>query len=162
MVNRLVLVIALFLASSLVGFAQSETTSEASGVVSGHGHQSPQPQTIKQLAEAISEAFTANELGRHDAERPYLGTVRIRIEHSISGEIESKSFKTLEAAEKWLSRRGDEGPARNGGTLRRCRKGICTFEQEGMLHNNLYLQRITYGMRRGRPYIKAIHLLDGD
>ena len=144
--NKFVVVAALILTFSLPGFAQS-----------------PQTQPVEEFAKGVADAFAAGELGRLDAERPYVRTVRIRVEHSITGEVESRSFKTLAAAGRWLtSRERDEGPARNGGTLRRCRRGVCTFEQEGMLHNNLYLQRITYGMRRGRPYVKAIHLIDGD
>ena len=163
MVNRFVLATALILASSLVGSAQSNTTQGASGVEPTRAHLSRQSQTVEELAKAVADAFAANELGKLDAERPYLRALRIRVEHSITGDIESRNFKTFEAAEKWINRRGmEDGPARNGGTLRRCRRGVCTFEQEGMLHNNLYLQRITYGMRRGRPYVKAIHLIDGD
>ena len=159
--NNLVLLTALILAFSLAGFAQPNTTSDASGVGPARATASYQTQTIKQLAEAVSDAFTAGELGRLDAERPYSGAVRIRVEHSITGDIVTRSFKTLEAAEQWLTK-DNQDSGRNGGALRRCRKGVCTFEQEGMLHNNLYLQRITYGIRRGRPYIKAIHVIDGD
>ena len=152
--NKVLVVAALILTFSLHVFAQSGTTSEASGVA---------PQTVEQLAKAVADAFAAGELGRLDAERPYLRTVRIRVEHSISGQIVTRSFRTLARLERWLKgRERDDGPARNSGALRRCRRGVCTFEQEGMLHNNLYLQRITYGMRRGRPYVKAIHLIDGD
>lgn len=159
--NKLALLTALVLAFSLAVFARSETTLDTSRIGPARTGASLQTQTIKQLAEAVSDAFTAGELGRLDAERPYLGAVRIRVEHSITGDIVNRSFKTLEAAEKWLTRENQES-GRNGGALRRCSRGVCTFEQEGMLHNNLYLQRITYGMRRGRPYIKAIHIIDGD
>ncbi len=153
--NKLVLVTALILAFTLPGFAQSKTTSEA--------HSSAQAQTVEQLAKAVADAFAAGELGSLDAERPYLGTVRIRYEHSITGDVVTRSFRTLARIEQWLKgRERDDGPARNSGTLQRCRRGVCAFEQEGMLHNNLYLQKITYGMRKGRPYIKAIYVIDGD
>lgn len=77
--------------------------------------------------------------------------------------IENRSFRTLLQAELWLkSRERAEGPGRNIGPLQQCTKGVCTFELSGMLHNNIYLQRITYGVRQGKPYIKAIHLIDGD
>jgi hypothetical protein len=144
--NKLVLAGALILAFSLPGIAQSNQT-----------------QTPEELVKAVADAFSAGELGRLDAERPYLQTVRIRVEHSITGGVEARSFRTLARLERWLKgRETGEGPARNGGALRRCRRGVCTFEQEGMLHNNLYLQRITYGLRKGRPYIKAIHIIDGN
>ncbi|HKQ53065.1 MAG TPA: hypothetical protein VJT74_11885 [Pyrinomonadaceae bacterium] len=144
--NRFVIIAALILTFSLHGFAQS-----------------PQTQPVEEFAQAVAQAFAAGELGKLDAERPYVRTVRLRIEHSISGQIVTRNFRTLARLEQWLKgRERDEGPARNSGTLRRCRRGVCTFEQEGMLHNNLYLQRITYGLRRGRPYVKAIYLVDGD
>ena len=143
--NKLVLVCALILAFSLPGIAQSPS----------------QTQTPEELVKAVADAFSAGELGKLDAERPYLRTVRIRVEHSITGGIEARSFRTLERLERWLDG-ANRDSARNGGALRRCRRGVCTFEQEGMLHNNLYLQRITYGLRKGRPYIKAIHIIDGD
>ncbi len=120
-------------------------------------------ETIGQLAKTLSEAFTANELGRLDAERPYLGTVRIVLEHSITGEIESKNFKSFKAGEQWFkSRAREDGPARNSGPLLQCSKGVCTYEQVGMLHNNLYLQKITYGYKNRIPYIKTMYVLDGD
>ncbi|MBC7912348.1 MAG: hypothetical protein H7Y30_17710 [Pyrinomonadaceae bacterium] len=120
-------------------------------------------ETVEQLAKMLSEAFTANELGRLDAAQTNPGTVRIVLEHSITGEIESKIFKTFAAGEKWFkSREREDGPARNSGTLLRCKASICTYEQEGMLHNNLYLQKITYGYKKRLPYIKAIYVIDGD
>jgi len=161
--KKLALLTALILTFSSVGLAQSKITSEARGVEPLRAHASSQPQTVDELAKTVADAFAANTLESLDADRPYMRTVRIRVEHSITGEVESRSFRTFAAAGRWLtSRERDDGPARNSGTLRRCRRGVCTFEQEGMLHNNLYLQRITYGMRRGRPYVKAIYLIDGD
>jgi hypothetical protein len=45
----------------------------------------------------------------------------------------------------------------------KCAKGVCTYNFDGgILHNNLYLKKITYGMRGGCPYLKSIYLLDGD
>jgi hypothetical protein len=162
MVNRLVLLAALILTLSPAVSARPKTTPGAGGVGPAHAPASSQTQAAEELAKSVADAFASKELGRLDAERPYLRTVRIRVEHSITGEIENKIFKTLGAAESWLKSRGNEETNRNGGSLRRCRRGVCTFEREGMLHNNLYLHRITYGLRRGRPYVKAIHLIDGD
>lgn len=160
--NKLVLVTALILAFSLPGFAQSKTTAEASGVEPSRSHPTRRAQTVEELAKAVADAFAAGELGRLDAERPYLRTVRLRVEHSITGDVESRSFRSLERLQQWLDKGENQDSQRNSGTLRRCRRGVCAFEQEGMLHNNLYLQRITYGTRGGRPYVKAIHLIDGD
>jgi hypothetical protein len=69
----------------------------------------------------------------------------------------------LAQIDRWFksSERAD-GPGRNVGPLEKCSKGVCTFEVVGMNHNNLFLQKITYGMRKGKPYIKAIYIADGD
>ena len=160
---KFILPMALLLAFISIGVAGSQTTSGAKGIKPARAHSSSQTQTIQQLANAVAEAWSKGKLGSLDAGRPYVGSMRIRIEHSITGAVESRSFRTLAQAERWLkSRERADGPARNIGPLRQCSKGVCAFEQTGMLHNNLYLQKITYGMRKRQPYIKAIHLIDGD
>ena len=160
---KMVLLTALLVASTSVGPARSETTSGARGAEAARAGSTSQEQSIEQLAGTVAEAWGEGKLGDLDERRPYVGAVRIRIEHGITGEVESRRFRTLAQAERWFkSRERADGPGRNIGTLRQCRRGVCAFEQDGMLHNNLYLQKITYGIRRGRPYVKAIHLVDGD
>lgn len=160
---KIVLLTTLFLAFSSLGFAQSKTTSDMKGSQATHARPSAKTGTIEQLAAALSEAFTANALGRLDAQQPKPGTVKIVVEHSISGRIETKNLTSFARVEQWLkSRERKDGPARNGGPLQQCRRSVCTYEQLGMLHNNLYLQKVTYGLRKGQPYIKAIYVIDGD
>jgi hypothetical protein len=54
-------------------------------------------------------------------------------------------------------------PARESRSRLNCRKGFCNYNfQAGILHNHLYLQKIAYGYRNSRPYIKTIYLLDGN
>jgi hypothetical protein len=54
-------------------------------------------------------------------------------------------------------------PGRESRPLVRCAKGVCTYNFDGgILHNHLYLKKISYGTRSGCPYIKTIYLLDGD
>jgi hypothetical protein len=126
--------------------------------------------TIEGTVKALAEAYTAKALGRLDNLSPFLGTVRIIIEHSLADDnardrFETKQFATLERAEQWLrSREHDEGlPARESRPLVQCKGGVCTYDFDGgILHNHLYLQKISYGYRKGRPYIKTIYLLDGD
>lgn len=55
-----------------------------------------------------------------------------------------------------------KGTNLNVANLKQCKKGMCTFDNAGLLHNNLYLKKITYGFTKGRPYIKAVYFLDGD
>lgn len=160
---KFVLLSTIILALGQTAFAQSKTTFAAGGVGQSRAHLSPQTQTIEQLANAVADAFTAGTLGTLDAGRPYVGTVRVVIQNLV--DAERKNFRTLAAFERWLkSRETQDGPItnprRNMGALRQCRKGICTFEDAGGLHNMLYVQKITYGMRKGRPYIKAIHLVN--
>lgn len=127
-------------------------------------------ETIEQIVSALSEAYTAKALGKLDARRPYAGKVKIVIEHSLAEDdaqdrFESKVFASLAKGEQWLrSREREEGaPYRETRPLLRCKNGVCTYNfEDGILHNHLYLRKITYGYRAGRPYIKTIYLLDGD
>lgn len=127
-------------------------------------------QTIGQLEDSVAVAFMAKTLGKLDARRPYFGRVKIVIEHSLASDddkdrFEIKAFKTLASAEQWLnSREREDGtPFRESRDLLRCRNGLCTYNLDGGIgHNHLYLKKIAYAYRNGRPYIKTIFLLDGD
>jgi hypothetical protein len=67
-------------------------------------------------------------------------------------------------ADRWFKSRESEGmPGRNTRPLLKCAKRLCTYNSEGgILNRNLYLTKITYSIRGGCPYLKTIHLLDGD
>ncbi len=161
---KIVLLTALIPALGLTVFAQSKTTSDAGAAAQSRAHLSPQKQTIQELANAVATAWGEGKLGSLDAGRPYVGSVKVVVEFQ-AGEppvIERKTFRTLAQVDRWFkSRERADGPGRNTGQLKQCSKGVCTFEQEGMLHNNLYLKKITYGMSKGKPYIKAIYVDDG-
>jgi ABC-type multidrug transport system fused ATPase/permease subunit len=137
--------------------------------ITAYAQSSTKIATIGELAAAISEAFTAGNLDSLDAGKPYAGKIKIVIEHSLAGDDDkdrfaTKTFKTLAAAEDWLdSRESSPGmPSRHPSQVLTCRKGVCDFFDQGLLHNNLYLKRLDYGYRNGIPFIKAIHFLDGD
>jgi hypothetical protein len=124
---------------------------------------------VEQLMEALDKAYTDKALGRLDARRPYAGRVRIVISHSLMDDddphsIERRQFRTLAQAERWLKSRERGGlPNRQTRPLLECKRGTCEYDFDGgILHNQLYLQSVDYGLRRGRPYIKTIYLLDGD
>lgn len=124
---------------------------------------------IEQLMEALDKAYTDKALGRLDARRPYLGRVRVVIENSLLGDddpkqIERRQFRTLAQAERWLKSREQDGlPRRETRPLLECTGGSCEYDfNGGILHNHLYLQSVSFGYRRGRPYIKTIYLLDGN
>ena len=126
-------------------------------------------QSIEDLVKAVAESYEAKTLGSLDTQKPYVGKVRIVIEHSLAEDSAKdrfviKWFTSLARAERWLkSREHEEMPGRGARPLVRCAKGVCTYNFDGgILHNHLYLKRITYGLRAGCPYLKTIYLLDGD
>jgi len=125
------------------------------------------PESIEQIVQGVAEAYEAKDLGKLDAEHLIVGKIKIIIEDSLADGKDAfhvKWFKSFGQAEAWLkSREHDELPGRQTRSLLKCRKGSCTFDlSAGILHNTLYLKRITYVVRKGRPFITAIHLLDGD
>jgi hypothetical protein len=126
-------------------------------------------QTIEDLVKAVAEAYEAKTLGSLDAQKPYVGKLRIVIENSLAEDNAKdrfviKWFTSLTRADRWLkSRQHEELPGREAKPFVRCAKGVCTYNFDGgILHNHLYLKKITYGARGGCPYIKTIYLLDGD
>lgn len=126
-------------------------------------------QPIKNLVEAFAESFANKTMGTLDAHRPFVGRFTIRIEHSLADDddpqrFEVRRFSSFARAEAWFKSREIEGmPGRNTRPVLKCAKGVCSYNSEGgILHNNLYLTKITYGIRHGCPYIRTIYLLDGD
>jgi hypothetical protein len=126
-------------------------------------------QSVADMVNAFSEAFENKKMGQLDADRPYVGTIRIVIEHSLADDNDPQRFKvrkfaSFARAEKWFKSQEIEGmPGRNTRPLKKCAKGVCSYNSEGgILHNNLYLTKVTYGIRGGCPYVKTIYLLDGD
>jgi hypothetical protein len=121
------------------------------------------------LSKAVAEGYEARTLGNLDAQKPYMGRVRIVIEHSLAEDNAKDRFvikwaASLAKAEAWLkSREHDAMPGRESRPLERCANGACTYNFDGgILHNHLYLKKITYRTRSRCPYIKTIYLLDGD
>ena len=126
-------------------------------------------QPVEDLVNKFADSFMNKKMASLDADRPYVGRFTIRIEHSLADDddpkrFEVKRFSSFARAEQWLKSREIEGlPGRNTRPLLKCAKGVCSYNSEGgLLHNNLYLTKITYGIRRGCPYLKTIHILDGD
>jgi hypothetical protein len=126
-------------------------------------------QPVEDLVKAVAEGYETRTMRRLDAQKPYVGRVRIVIEHSLADDNAKdrfviRSFSSLARAERWLkSREHEEMPGRDTKPLGRCAKGVCTYNFDGgIVHNTLYLKKITYGTRGGCPYIKTIYLLDGD
>jgi hypothetical protein len=129
----------------------------------------PEPGTIEQLAIELPDAYATRNLGRLDRKYPVQGKIKVEIEDSLSGGDEqrrsrTKEFRSLAQVEQWLrSRSRDDLPVRESRPLIGCKQGSCTYDfSAGILHNHLYLKRISYGDRNGRPYLKTIYLLDGN
>jgi hypothetical protein len=129
----------------------------------------PEPGTIEQLAIELSDAYVTKNLGRLDRKYPVRGKVKIEIENSL-GEDDDKSkyrtkeFQSLSQGEQWLrSKARNDFPVRESRPLIACKQGSCTYDfSAGILHNHLYLKKISYSYKNGRPYLKTIYLLDGD
>jgi hypothetical protein len=123
-------------------------------------------QTIEQLVNKVAVAYMSKTLAELDAAHPYVGKVKIIIEHSLDEDsYEVKLSQKLEYAEEWMKNREREDgtPFREARDLLGCRRGVCTFNLDGGIsHNHLYLKKVYYGYRKGAPYIKTLYLLDGD
>jgi len=121
-------------------------------------------QPIDQLVYELSEAYSAKKLADLDSDKPFLGNITVVIEHSLRKKVERKTFKTLAKVDEWLkSREKEDLPSRETSTIKQCKKGVCTFDWDsGILHNQLYLNKVTFTSGNGRFYLTAIHLLDGD
>lgn len=128
--------------------------------------------TIEKLVDQFEIAFEAHTLEKLDAKWRGHGKVRIVIEYqTIPNEV--KVFRTYRGLERWLrSRETDSMPAEDGTVMKLpmriamrregCRRGVCSYISDGGIdHNRLYIQRVSYGYRQGRPYIKSIRLLSG-
>lgn len=124
---------------------------------------------LARTAETIADAYSMRDLGRLDRLGLIRGTVKIVIEHSLaqedSGEFVVRRFSSFYRAERWLANRHPQPglPFRAVREFQGCRRGTCTFwEDGGILHNQLYLEKILYGYRNGRLFIKELYFLDGD
>jgi len=124
-----------------------------------HAESPCKKQTIEDLVKAVAEGYETKTLGSLDAQKPYVGKVRIVIESSLAEDNAKdrfviKWFASLIRAERWLkSREHEEMPGRVTKPFVRCAKGVCTYNfGDGIVHNTLYLKKITYGSRGGCPY----------
>lgn len=120
-------------------------------------------QTTEQIANNFSAAFTAKKLDTLDAYRGTAGKITLTIENSLSGKLTVKTFANLKAIEKWLTKREiDELPGRTANELVNCKKGVCSFKIDGLLHSTLFLKKVSFGYTKSKcPYIKSIYIVDG-
>ena len=127
-----------------------------------------QKKSIEQIQAAVAEAYKAKTLGQLDGRRLVNGSLLVVIEHSLSegkGQYVRRKFKTLGQLDAWLKQheRAEGAPFRQLMPLKKCAQGRCSYNFDGgILHNQLYLHDLYYGVRKGRPYILKLHLLDGD
>lgn len=124
---------------------------------------SAQANSPRRLAHKVEIAYLYG-LGELDGKGLINGRLRVLVEDSISEEIERHNFRSFAEMEHWLKKeqRPDGTPARATGDLGSCNKTRCIIEyNNGILHNHLYLKKITFGYRNGRRYIREIRLLDG-
>jgi hypothetical protein len=120
-------------------------------------------QTAEQIANDFSAAFSGKKLDTLDANRGAAGKITVTIENSLSGKLTVKTFANLKAVEKWLTKREiDELPGRIANELVSCKKGVCSFKIDGLLHSTLFLKNISFGYTKSKcPFIKSIYIVDG-
>lgn len=119
--------------------------------------------TIEELVGSMGQAFAGKTLASLDADKPYVGSVTVVIQHSLGGKATTKSFKSFADVDKWLkSREKEDMPNRNSNPLKSCKSGACSYDVSSLLHNNLYIKKVTYTSSKGKFYIKTVTLLDGD
>lgn len=115
------------------------------------------------LAKKVEKAYM-NDLSSLDGKRRMRSRLRVVVENSLSGDLETHYFKSFRSAEKWLKKgeRKDGTPFRATGALGSCNNARCIFSYDsGILHNHLYLKKVTFSYSSGRRYIREIRLLDG-
>lgn len=129
----------------------------------------PELGTIEQLAIELPDAYATRNLGRLDRKYPVQGKIKVEIEDSLRGDdakdkSRTKEFRNFAQVEQWLRTKARNNfPVRESRPLIGCKQDSCTYDfSAGILHNHLYLKKISYGDRNGRPYLKTIYLLDGN
>lgn len=127
----------------------------------------------KGLAEQVKKAYGGNVLSTLDDANVLSGKFDAVIEntgidtanprwHEL--QFERGSFASFRDMQIWLKQREKTSgvPFWFTGKLSNCRKGLCMFTFPGGIdHNRLYLQKVYYGYKKGRLYVKKISLLNG-
>lgn len=123
-----------------------------------------QDKQAKKTGAEIARAFERGQLRKLDAKNLLSGKIKLTIENSIGEpEFERYSFSSFAAMGRWIKKQEFDGlPNKVAWPLVGCRKGVCTFFRDGgILHNQLYLKKVTYGYRNKRLFIRGIQLLAG-
>ena len=130
----------------------------------GEAQAQTQDKQAKKVGAEIASAFERGQLRKLDPKNLVRGSVKLTIENSIGEpEFEYHTFRSFAAMGRWIKKREMDGlPNKVAWPLVGCRKGTCTFFRDGgILHNQLYLKKVTYGYRNKRLYIRGIQLLAG-
>lgn len=116
------------------------------------------------LARTISTAFS-NGLTGLDKRHLLRGRLKLTKQYDITDGLESKTFASFAAMERWLKKEENEPgfPVRMSGENVSCRRGICRLDlvDNQMAHNHVFLTRIYYGYVGGRIYVKRLRILYG-
>lgn len=129
------------------------------GIAGAQVRQKPVKYTPVQLAEAVLKAFEGKDFSQLDKEHPYLNSIQVafRSEYDETTTV-GNTVKSLKQATKGLFadlRKPDPGTV-NSGPVKKCEKGVCTYDVEVTLHRMTILHSISYGMKNGSAYIKRI------
>lgn len=133
----------------------------------GNNAQTACNKTPELIAGEFTTAFEQKKLDSIDTKR--VGKITLTMENSLyedgaKGQFVVKTFANMKALEKWLTKREiDELPGRTANELISCKKGVCSFKIDGLLHNTLFLKKVTLGYTKDKcPFIKSVYIVDGN
>ncbi len=128
------------------------------GIAGAQVRQKPDKFTPNQLAEAVLKAFEAKDFSDLDKLHPYLSSIQVGYRSEYDEKTTVETVKSLKQATKGLFaelKKPDPGTV-SSGPVKKCQKGICTYDVEVTLHRMTILQSISCGMKNGSAYIKRI------
>ncbi|MFT3744940.1 MAG: hypothetical protein QM785_11695 [Pyrinomonadaceae bacterium] len=121
----------------------------------------------RRVANAVGDGFAA-DLRPLDRKGLQHGGFSVLYQYWITDidqkEYESRRFGSFTAFENWLrknTRKEDNTPFRVAGNVKNCTATNCTIETGNMRHNHLFLKRVWFAYRRGKPIVRKIHLIYG-
>lgn len=123
--------------------------------------------TKKRIDRLAARIGDASDLSIFDGQGLIRGSLKIVIEYGIydigQARFEIRRVRSFKAAERWLKSREKNGfPWRVYRDFWGCRNGRCTFDNVSPgAHSWMFTQKILYGYRKKRSYIKAIYFLQG-
>ncbi len=121
--------------------------------------------TIEKAIKLLTDAYAGKRMKTLDGIGIKGDEVQFVIEHSLTSDYEVEEARTFSQADRWLRSLEIEKdmPSREVRPLVWCRKGLCVFDfEDGISHNALYIDKVTYVYKQGCPSLRTVFLLNGD